>query len=210
MLAPIIIMFLAGAGLVFAAYAAILRVPTVLAGRRLDRRLQEVSTLPIDVSTDGDTVVKQRSEGPLPGVDRLASRTAAGSRLAKYIEQSGVRTTVSALGLMTLALAAVAGLLAYLFGGPWFLALIAASVGAVVPISVIAYRRSSRLRKMFLELPQAGRSAVRDHGDGDDRADRRGDQRDEPGASEQVREQPGHGRNRQRHQSERADRRADP
>ena len=154
MLAPIF-MFLAGAGLVFAGYAAVLRVPGILAGRRLDRRLQEVSTLPSDPSTDGDTVVKQRYEGPLPGVDRLASRTAAGSRLSKYIEQSGVRTTVSALGLMTLALAAAAGLIAFLFGAPWFIALIAASVGAALPISVIAYRRSSRLRKFEEHFPEA-------------------------------------------------------
>jgi tight adherence protein B len=154
MLAPIL-MFLVGAGAVLALYAAAMRVPAMVASRRLDRRIREVSTQPVETSPDGETVVKRRIEGPLPGVDRLVSQTARGSRLAKYIEQSGCRTTVSALALMTLALAASAGLLGYLIGRYWFFVPLAAFVGGAVPIAFVSFRRSSRLKKFEEHFPEA-------------------------------------------------------
>ena len=154
MLAPII-MFLVGTGAVLALYAAAMRVPGLVASRRLDRRLREVSAQPVETSGDGETVVMRRVEGPLPGVDRLASQTAVGSRLKKYIEQSGCRTTVSALALMTLLLAAGAGLLAYVIGRYWFFVPIAAAAGAVAPIAFVSYCRSSRLKKFEEHFPEA-------------------------------------------------------
>jgi tight adherence protein B len=153
-IAPII-MFLVGAGAVLALYAGAMRVPAMVAGRRLDRRIREVSTNSVETSPDGETVVKRRAEGPLPGVDRLVSKTARGSRLAKYIEQSGCGTTVSALGLMTLALAASAGLLAYLIGRFWFFVPLAALAGGAVPIAFVSFRRSSRLKKFEEHFPEA-------------------------------------------------------
>src|SRR5207237_3945883 len=139
---------LVGTGSVLALYAAAMRMPGFLASRRLDRRLREVSSQPVETSEDGETVVKRREEGPLPGVDRLASRTAAGSRLAKYIEQSGCRTTVSALALMSVSLAAVTGLLACLFARQWFLVPIAALAGGAVAMIVLAHFRCSLLKKV--------------------------------------------------------------
>jgi hypothetical protein len=38
-----ILVFFAGSGLVFGGYAALSRMPAALAGRRLDRRLRDVS-----------------------------------------------------------------------------------------------------------------------------------------------------------------------
>ena len=109
MLAPIL-MFLVGAGAVLALYAGAMRVPALVASRRLDRRLREVSNQPVETSADGETVVKRRAEGPLPGVDRLVSKTARGSSLAKYIEQSGCGTTVSALAGAWFSTTLVSGL----------------------------------------------------------------------------------------------------
>ncbi len=89
MLLPIVV-FLFVAGTVIGGYAALIYLPGAVAGRRLDRRLREVSMdgARADRSTDV-TIVKRTVEGPLPGVDRLMSGTRAGSRLARLIEQSG-------------------------------------------------------------------------------------------------------------------------
>ena len=154
MLAPVL-MFFVGVGLVFALYTGLMRLPAALASRRLDRRLKEVAQPGGEDSQDGETVVMRRAEGPLPGVDRLASQTAAGSRLKKYIEQSGCRTTVSALVLMTLLLAGGAGLLTYAMARFWFFVPIAALVGGIVPIAFVSYRRSSRLKKFEEHFPEA-------------------------------------------------------
>src|SRR5437868_3407654 len=62
----------------------------------------------------GSSVLMSKLEGPLPGMDRLVSGTGAGKRMARLIEQSGVRTTPSAIGLISLVLAAFAGLITFL------------------------------------------------------------------------------------------------
>ncbi len=152
MLLPILV-FLLGAGAVVGAYAAISHVPAALAGRRLDRRLRDVSAPDTDAADERShsTVVMREVLGPLPGVDRFAS----GSRLAALIEQSGCRTTASAVVLVTLGLAGVAALFAFVFGQQWYLALAAAVVGGALPIAFLMYRRSRRMKAFEEEFPEA-------------------------------------------------------
>ena len=78
-----ILMFLIGAGTVLGAYAAVTKLPAVLAQRKLDRRLSEVTMGiggPGEAESD-ETVVKQHKYGPLPVLDKLVERTNAGGRL---------------------------------------------------------------------------------------------------------------------------------
>ena len=149
-----ILVFIVGTGAVVGAYAAFAYVPAALAGRRLDRRLHEVSA-PADDLVPHATVVMHPIEGPLPGFDRLVSRTRTGSWLAALIEQSGTRTTASAVVLTTLALAGVAGLIALLTAPQWYMVVIAAAVGAALPISFLMYRRSRRMRAFEELFPEA-------------------------------------------------------
>ena len=149
-----LLVFIVATGVVVGAYAAATYVPAMLAGRRLDRRLHEVSA-PAEDPLPHATVVMRPIEGPLPGFDRLASRTKVGSRLATLIQQSGCRTTASAIVLTTLALSGAAGLIAFLIMPQWYVPLAAAAVGAALPILFLMYRRSRRL-KAFEELfPEA-------------------------------------------------------
>ncbi len=151
MLLPIFVFFV-GAGAVVGAYAAIAHVPGALAGRRLDRRLRDVSAPAEDDPEHAhSTVVMREIVGPLPGVDRFA----AGSRLAVLIEQSGCRTTASAVVLMTLAAAGASGLLAFMFVHQWYAALPAAALGGALPTCFLMYRRSSRLKAFEEEFPEA-------------------------------------------------------
>jgi len=152
-----IAVFLLVTGAILGGYAAVAYVPGMLAARRLDRRLREVATdtpSPNPIAGD-DTVLKHSLEGPLPAFDRLVSRTATGSRLARLIDQSGVRTTPSAIVIASLfAAAAAAGITALLVRQPWAPP-VAALFAGVAPFAWLTHRRSSRLKQFEEHFPEA-------------------------------------------------------
>jgi hypothetical protein len=102
---PLALVFLLGAGVVLGGFAGVAYLPGVLASRKLDRRLRDVST-PAGADLDDASVVKQSNRGPLPSIDRAMAKTRIGSRIARLIEQSGTRTTPSGIGVMMLLVAA--------------------------------------------------------------------------------------------------------
>ena len=80
-------------------YAAITFLPGFLASREMDRRLKDVSgvrTSAEDAAEEG-TVVRVEKAGPLPILDKIVSSSNFGGRLKHLIEQSGVKTTPSAI-----------------------------------------------------------------------------------------------------------------
>ena len=88
-------------------------LPERLAARKLDRRLRDSGSDGEAPSEGvGETVVKRALEGPLPGVDRLVAGTRGGIGLQSLIEQSGVRTTPSAIVMISVMGALMAGLIA--------------------------------------------------------------------------------------------------
>jgi tight adherence protein B len=151
----VFLVFLLGAGSVLGAYSALSSVPGILAKRRLDRRLHDVSA-PAGSESDGvESLIKRKLSGPIPFVDKLVSRSSAGSWLSTLIEQAGLRTTPSAVVLMTVASAGLAWLITRMFTPVWFLALAAAAVGATIPLGVIMYKRSARMRAFEEHFPEA-------------------------------------------------------
>jgi tight adherence protein B len=148
-----VLMFFVGVGLVLGGYASISYLPAMLAQRRLDRRLRDVSK-PVDLSDGEASLVTKTGEGPLPGVDRLMARTSAGSRLARLIEQSGVKTTPSAIMVLTLALAGGAGLVTMWLTKP-VLAPLTAGIAGFLPVGFLLNRRSSRMRAFEEQFPEA-------------------------------------------------------
>ena len=150
--------FLLATGAIMGAYAAFTKLPGVLAARRLDRRLRDVSFGGVadgDPSATDDTVVKLEVEGPLPGVDRLLSRSGVGFWLARLIAQSGVRTSPSAVLIISASAATIAGLVVWmLVPQPYAPALAALFVG-FAPFGWLLNRRSSRLKKFEEMFPEA-------------------------------------------------------
>jgi tight adherence protein B len=139
---------------VLGGYAALGYLPAMLEQRRLDRRLRDVS-LPVEASAAGESsLVIGPNEGPMPGIDRLMAKTSTGGSLSRLIEQSGVKTTPSAIVLMSLLCAVVAGLVTAWLTKPIFGPL-AAVVAAFVPVGFLLNRRSARM-KVFEEMfPEA-------------------------------------------------------
>jgi len=131
-------------------------LPEFIAARRMQQRLRDVSALPAPAAGESEaTVVKQKDEGPLPGVDRLVAGTSAGTRLAKLIEQSGVRTSPSAIAVISVGTAAAAALVAMMFVHQSFAALVAGLAGMMAPTLFLMQRRSARLKKFEEQFPEA-------------------------------------------------------
>ena len=151
MLVPILVFFIVAA-LVVGGYLAAMWLSATMEGRKLARRLREVGESP---DVPDAALVMDRPAGPLPQLDGLVSRTAAGSRLARLIEQSGIRTTPSAMLVMSLISAAMAAMVVAYFVRHPFAPLVAAPIGLVLPFAWLAHRRSSRFKKFEEQFPDA-------------------------------------------------------
>jgi tight adherence protein B len=148
--------FILVSGAIVGAYYAATSLPGFLAARRLNQRLQDVSFVAAGpAATDDATVVKHSVEGPLPGFDRMLAKSGAGSRLARLIEQSGVRTTPSAIVLMSLLVAGIVGLSTRLFVAPAFAAPVVAVLAAVAPTMWLMHRKTKRLKRFEEQFPEA-------------------------------------------------------
>jgi tight adherence protein B len=91
----------------------------------------------------------------MPAIDRMMARTGAGSGLARLIEQSGVRTTPSAIVLISLGGAVCVGGVTLLFSPQPIAAPLAGAAAALAPFGWLKYRRSSRMKKFEESFPEA-------------------------------------------------------
>lgn len=150
------LVFVAVTGMALGGYAAVMYLPVMLAERRLERRLRDVSTH-AELEPPGArlTVVKRLVEGPLPSVDRFMGRTRAGGRLGRLIEQSGVGMTPSGVIVIGVMVAAACGLAAHTFVRLPFAPLGAAFIGGPAPLAWLRHRRSTRLKKFEEQFPEA-------------------------------------------------------
>jgi tight adherence protein B len=149
------LVFLLGVGAVLGGYMVVMRVPEMLEQRKLERRLSALSAPVDEPTTEKDSVLAASSEGPLPSIDRLVSRSKTGNRLKRLIDQSGCRTTASAIVLMTLALGAISGAVAYVFLPRLYFAAIVGVIVGALPIAYLLNRRSARLHAFEEHFPEA-------------------------------------------------------
>ena len=123
----VILLFLAfvfGVALVMGLFIGGSKLPGMLLRRKLDARLLEVTQAAEANPDAGKVLVKVRHEGMVPGLDRVLGGTTRGSAIGRWIEQSGVKTSISS---MLIIAAVVAMPLALLVGAatraPWGLPL---------------------------------------------------------------------------------------
>lgn len=154
-MALVIVAFLVGVAVVVGGYFAAARVPAAMLQRKLEGRIAEVST-PIDEPQQAaKLLVKAMNEGPLPALDRFAGGTARGVSLGRWIEQSGMKASVSAVLLVAVV---CAGIVAFIVGAamraPWSLP-VGAAMGFSLPFLVLRFKRTRRLRAFEEAFPEA-------------------------------------------------------
>ena len=144
-------------GTIIGGYYAATWLPGHLAARRLDRRLHDVSfgaAASIDAKDDA-TIVKHAIEGPLPGIDRLLKQSGIGGRLALLIDQAGVRTTPSAIIMISLVAAAAVGFITRMFVTEAVAAPVAAIFAACAPCTWLMHQKAKRMKRFEEQFPEA-------------------------------------------------------
>jgi tight adherence protein B len=157
----VVLAFAFGVALVLGGYLGITQVPGMMLQRKMEARLEEVSRGADSGDDDsksegkGGTLFKSREEGPLPAFDRMVSETARGSRLSEWINQSGVKTSVSAVLLASIGAGGMAGFVLMMVLGTPLAFILGGLIGCAIPFMVLNYKRSRRLRKFEEEFPEA-------------------------------------------------------
>jgi tight adherence protein B len=151
----VLLAFLLGAGLVVVAfYFGGSRLPELIQRRRLDARLQELSAQPEKEAESQGGLVKVATEGPLPALDRAIGGTTRGSSFGRWIEQAGVKASISGVILIALGLG---GLLAFIVaavsGSPWGW-LVGGAIGFALPFVVLNVKRKRRMRLFEEQFPE--------------------------------------------------------
>jgi tight adherence protein B len=154
----IILVFFAfcfGSAIVMAAYTAVTKLPGLMLQRKLEARLEEVSQMPGAERESRDVkVLKDEKGGAMPGLDRLVRGTRRGISLARWIEQSGAKTSVSSLLLMASGCAVVLALIVTMaVRAPWGVP-VGAIFGFVMPFWVLNFKRTRRLRAFEEAFPE--------------------------------------------------------
>jgi tight adherence protein B len=148
--------FVIGVGLVMAAYVGTTRVPGMLAQRKLMGRLQSLSA-PLDEPDveKAANLVKASNAGVVPGFDRMMAGTARGSALSRWIDQSGMKASISGVLLIALVLAGVFALVAMMVTHATMSMPVGAAIGFSLPFMVLRFKRTRRLRAFEEAFPEA-------------------------------------------------------
>ena len=147
--------FVLGTGLVLGLLLGVTRLPGYLAQRRLQNRLGELSIVDVPESEDTGGLLKERHQGPLPVLDRFASGTTRGLSLTRWVDQSGVRMSLSALFLASIACAFVLGFLTASLSRAQVGWIIGGALGLICPFLYVKVKRTRRLRKFEEGFPDA-------------------------------------------------------
>jgi tight adherence protein B len=153
----VVIAFAVGFGMVFGTYFGATKVPGMVLQRKLESRLQEISS-PEEV-TDNDskdqTLRKTIAAGMMPAFDRMVGGTTKGTALSAWIEQSGVKTSLSTVLLVAVALGAGLGLLGLVMIKLPVAMFLLGAFGFALPFLYLNWKRGKRLLKFEEEFPEA-------------------------------------------------------
>jgi tight adherence protein B len=155
--APILVLlaFVVGVAVVMGVYFGAAKVPGMMLQRKLEDRLQEVTQPVEEKKATAGVLVKVTAEGPLPAVDRILGETTRGFALARWIEQSGMKTSISGVLLMAVGSAVLLAFVATLVTrSPWGLP-VGAALGFGLPFLVLNIKRSRRMHAFEEQFPEA-------------------------------------------------------
>jgi tight adherence protein B len=148
--------FVIGVGLVMAAYVGTTKVPGMLAQRKLMGRLQSLSA-PVEEpdAVKAAALVKVSNAGVVPGFDRMIAATARGSALSRWIEQSGMKASISGVLLVALVLAGLTAFVAMMVTHTTMSMPVGGAIGFSMPFMVLRFKRTRRLRAFEEAFPEA-------------------------------------------------------
>ena len=150
--------FCIGAGFVLGSYFGVTKLPGMVLQRKLEARLEEVAMGPdVEPVADGQAkaLLKVAQGGPMPAIDRFVGGTTRGSALGRWIEQSGVKTTISAVLLAGIGVAVALGFVVMLLVKAQWGFLLGAIIGFALPFMFLNMKRGKRVHAFEEGFPEA-------------------------------------------------------
>lgn len=125
--------------------------------KTIESRLSELGgSAPAEEGQNGEaSLVRAQEVGPMPGVDRVAKRALKGSSFERTLEQSGMKLTVSACILISLALGAGGAMTAYVLSHKAWVMPIGFALGLCLLPAIVKHKRTKRLNKFEEHFPEA-------------------------------------------------------
>ena len=150
----LLLAFIVGMGLVMALYVGSTKLPGMLAQRKLMARLDSLA--PVEQSeAPSATLLKASDTGALPAFERMMAGTTRGSAIGRWIEQSGMRVSLSGVFLMAAGLGVVMAMVATMVTRTPMAMPLGFALGFALPFLLLRMKRTRRLRKFEEEFPEA-------------------------------------------------------
>src|SRR6185312_6501125 len=112
-------------------------------------------TSPLDEPTMPNSLVKVSEAGPLPALERMLSGTTRGSAMGRWIEQSGMKISISAVMLIGVVFAVICAFAVMMLTRSPLGIPAGIAIGFALPFMLLKYKRTKRLRKFEEEFPEA-------------------------------------------------------
>jgi tight adherence protein B len=117
-------------------------------------RLLEVSGA-IKPQQADDSLIRTQAMGPLPAIDRVARQAVQGVALERWVEQSGLRISISALLVISLGFGLFGAFVGSTLSQMTSITVMAFFAFASLPFLFVRQKRSARLRKFEEHFPEA-------------------------------------------------------
>jgi tight adherence protein B len=152
----VILAFVIGVGVVMALFLGGSKLPAMLVQRRLEKRLKEVTAVADDdAPTSGNAIIKDHKGGALAAFDRMVRSSERGNALTLWIEQAGVKASITTILLIAIFNAMIGAFVVGLVSrAPWGI-LVGAGMGFALPFLFLRMKRRRRLYAFEEQFPEA-------------------------------------------------------
>ena len=130
------------------------RLPEIIQRRRLERVCRNCRRRRRRRTEAQGGLLKVGPEGPLPALDRVIGGTTRGSSLGRWIEQAGVKASISGIILIALGLAVLLGFVTAALSGSLWGWPVGGAIGFALPFIVLNVKRKRRLRVFEEQFPE--------------------------------------------------------
>jgi tight adherence protein B len=152
----LLLAFAIGVAIVMGLYLASTKLPGMLAQRKLMARLDSLTPLEqTDESQNASTLLKASDNGVLPAFDRMMAGSQRGNAISRWIEQSGMKVSVSGVFLVAAGLGVVMSFVATMVTRTSLAMPIGFALGFAMPFLVLRIKRTRRLRAFEEAFPEA-------------------------------------------------------
>lgn len=151
----LLLAFVIGAAIVMGLYLASTKLPGLLAQRKLMARLDSLTPIEQQAEIEATTLLKASDNGVLPAFDRMMAGSQRGNAISRWIEQSGMKVSVSGVFLMAAGLGVVMSFVATMVTRTSLAMPIGFALGFAMPFVVLRVKRTRRLRAFEEAFPEA-------------------------------------------------------